>query len=404
MKRLHLCIVSETYPPEINGVALTVQSMVENLVRLGHRVSLIRPQPKQAQAQVSDSQTQFPMFAELQVGALALPRYPGLQLGKPATARIREHLQTQQVDAVYVATEGPLGWSARRAALALRTPLITGFHTRFDLYMAHYRAAWLGKLARSYLRYFHSRADLTVAPTEELTLALHQMGIPKAIHLQRGVNTERFNPALRCQALRASWGAGEATPVIIGVGRIAAEKNLPMLLATYQQHAKHHDTKLVIVGDGPLKAELQQQHPNVIFTGQLLGAELARAYASADIFAMPSLSETFGNVTLEAMASSLAVVAFDYGAAKAFVSHGQHGSTVAMHGDDALQQQRSFASALDFEISRWRLGARVGQSAREAILPMHPLRCTSQFVTRIQALIDQRKNPHELRKSYRQMA
>jgi glycosyltransferase involved in cell wall biosynthesis len=149
----------------------------------------------------------------------------------------------------------------------------------------------------------------------------------------RGVDTNLFNPQRRSAELRASWGAAARDPVVLYVGRIAPEKNLPLLLTSFAM-MKRQDPKvrLVLVGDGPASASLRRQHPEVVFAGMRTGEELAAHYASGDLFLFPSTTETFGNVTVEAMASGLAVAAYDYAAAREHIVHGQSG-LLAPFGD-----------------------------------------------------------------------
>jgi glycosyltransferase involved in cell wall biosynthesis len=369
---LHLCLVSETFPPEVNGVALTVQSLANHWRALGQRVSVIRPQ--QGEEQAPERTT----LLEVVVPSRQLPKYKDLRFGYPSYARVKAHFQQSKPDVVYIATEGPLGWSALIAARRLNIRVISGFHTRFDQYMGHYGLRWLKGVAFRYLRAFHRRSSMTIVPTLELRDELRAKGFNNVAHHPRGVDSERFSPVHRNQQLRSSWGADETDPVVICVTRLAPEKNLPLLIDSFRKCLNSHpNAKLVLVGDGPMREQLRASFPALVCTGILLGDELAKAYASADIFAFPSLSETFGNVTLEAMASALAIVAFDYGAVRAHVTHGLHGSTVDRF------EERAFANALDFEISRWQLGARVGIDARKAAMRLNPRRMAQQLLESI---------------------
>jgi glycosyltransferase involved in cell wall biosynthesis len=369
---MRLCLVSETYPPEVNGVALTVHALAMNCQTLGHGISIVRPE------RPNEIKVERTTIVELTVKSGQLPKYPSLRFGYPNYRAIYAHLQQFRPDVVYIATEGPLGWSASIAARRLNIIVISGFHTRFDTYMCHYGLPWLKGLAFQYLRTFHRRSAFTVVPTIELKEELNEKGLTNVIHIPRGVDTDRFNPAHRDSQLRSRWGVNESDPVLICVGRIAAEKNLSLLFESYRKALSHTPRlRLVLVGDGPQRAQLEAENADVIFTGTLLGAELSRAYASADLFALPSLSETFGNVTLEAMASGLSVIAFDYGAARAHVVHGLHGSTVSRNDHSA------FLSAVSFEVSRWQLGARVGADARQSALRLNPRRLAEEFIQHI---------------------
>jgi glycosyltransferase involved in cell wall biosynthesis len=165
-----------------------------------------------------------------------------------------------------------------------------------------------------------------MVPTEALAADLQKYGFRRLRVVARGVDTERFDPAHRSQALRQSWGCGERTRVVLSVGRLAPEKNLDLLFQAYDAMRRiEPDLKLVMVGDGPLMRDFRASRPDAIFAGAQRGAALAEHYASADLFLFPSLTETFGNVTPEAMASGLAVLAYDYAAAGQLIRHQESG-------------------------------------------------------------------------------
>jgi glycosyltransferase involved in cell wall biosynthesis len=316
---MRIGIVSETYPPEINGVALTVHSLAAGLAARGHGIDLIRPRQPQ------------PFVGETGIEALdvpggALPRYPGLRFGLPAGRKLMRRWSRQRPDAVYVATEGPLGWSAIGAARRLGIPVSTGFHTRFDSYADHYGIGLLTPLVRGYLRCFHQRSAATLVPTETLARELHDMGICNARLLRRAVDTQLFHPRRRDDDLRATWGVDAITPVVLYVGRIAAEKNLELAVQTFRAiQQRVPQARFVWVGDGPARAALEAEHPDFIFAGMQRGDALAQHIASADLFPFPSLSETFGNVIIEALAAGLPVVAYANGAAREHLVDGVNG-------------------------------------------------------------------------------
>jgi glycosyltransferase involved in cell wall biosynthesis len=257
---------------------------------------------------------------------MPIPGYPELKSGLPAKGRLVKLWTEQRPDIVHIATEGPLGWSALSAARKLNLPVSTDFHTNFQNYTTHYGIGLLQKPIAAYLRYFHNKADCTLVPTTSLQRELEQKGYKNVLVVSRGVDAELFNPSKRDDALRASWGADEDTPIVMLVSRIAAEKNLPVVFQAFKEmQAIESRAKLVIVGDGPARAELQKQHPDVIFAGMQTGEPLAKHYASGDIFLYPSLTETYGNVTVEAMSSGLATLAYDYAAARQHIRHDVNG-------------------------------------------------------------------------------
>ena len=176
---MRYAIVTETYPPEINGVALTVQGLEQGLRERGNAVSVIRPRQASDAVEATDDDT-------LLVRGASLPRYPGLKFGLPATGQLRRHWQANRPDAIYVATEGPLGWSALRAARQLGIPAATGFHTRFDTYMRDYGLPMLAPVALRWMRHFHNSAQATLVPTRELQAMLESEGFDNVVRLARG--------------------------------------------------------------------------------------------------------------------------------------------------------------------------------------------------------------------------
>ena len=308
-------IVTETWRPQVNGVANTLGRLCDGLLANGHHLQLIRPaQPGEPVDQIADGPLQ-----QMLVKGLPIPGYRQLQFGLPAYRRLLGHWQEKRPDSVYIATEGPLGWSALRAANRLGIPVISGFHTNFQQYSEHYRLGLFSRPLTAYLRWFHNQTLVTLSASSTQQHELSRMGITNSMLLGRGVDCEHFHPAYRDPQLRQRWGAEEGDIVLLHVGRLAAEKNLQLLQRSWQ-HARQHSPKgtrvhMVVVGDGPQREMLQQGLPDAIFTGTLTGDDLAAAYASADVFLFPSLTDTFGNVVTEAMASGLAVVAFDTAAA-----------------------------------------------------------------------------------------
>ncbi|WP_240099708.1 glycosyltransferase family 4 protein [Thermomonas flagellata] len=358
-------IVTETYPPEVNGVAMTVQGLEQGLRARGHEVLLVRPR------QATDPDL---VPHTLLVRGAALPRYPGLKFGLPATRRLRQRWRQARPDAIYVATEGPLGWSALRAARQLGIPAATGFHTRFDDYMRDYGAPWLQGTALRWMRRFHNRAQATLVPTRELQQFLQGIGFQNVVRLARAVDTELFDPARRDRALRAQWGLHDDAPAAIYVGRIAAEKNLPLAVRAFRAlQARRPDARFVWVGDGPVREALQRENPDFIFCGVQRGEALARHFASGDLFLFPSHSETFGNVTLEALASGVPTVAFDYGAAREVLRDGEHGAAIAA-GDDAGFVAAAVRIAAD-DARR----ARMRAACRTAVAALRPAQVAADF-------------------------
>lgn len=358
---MRIALVSETWPPEINGVALTIQSLALGMVSLGHQVEVIRPRQR---AKGGAEPTRIVHFL---VRGAPLPRYRGLQIGLPNPGELARHLRASRPDAIYVATEGPLGRSAVLTARKLAIPVCTGFHTRFDDFVRHYGAACISPIVFAWMRRFHNAADATAVPTNELATFLSSRGFPNVQLLRWAVSTHQFDPARRDLSLRAEWGLHDRQLAVLHVGRIAAEKNL--VLATRAFHAiqqARSDAKFVIVGDGPTREEWASENPDFIFAGTRRGDDLGRHCASADLFLFPSLSETLGNVTLEAMASGLATVAFDYAASHEHINNGLDGICIRRDDesgfiDAAVRLARADSARLD-----------MGERARRAVATLDP--------------------------------
>ena len=346
--------VTETYPPEVNGVAMTVGKLVAGLRHRGHRVAVIRP----AQA----GETAAPP-EEMLVRGLPLPRYPGLRLGLPSGQRLRARWQQKRPDLVHVVTEGPLGWSAVNAARSLGIPVTSGFHTNFDRYSVHYGLGWLRPAVAAYLRTLHRRSLATMVPTEALAADLAGEGIPGVRVVGRGVDVEQFSPAYRSPLLRSRWGVEKDALVCLYVGRLAPEKNLALVARCFSAISEGlPQARMVWVGDGPAAAELAASYPTHRFVGQKIGSELAAHYASADLFLFPSLSETYGNVVAEAMASGLPVLAYRSAAAAELIASGQNGVTVAP-GDELAYRAAALALANN-RLLRLELGEQARQTVK----------------------------------------
>lgn len=358
-RSLRVAVVTETYPPEVNGVAMTMARLVDGLLARGHGIQLVRPR----QMGEADRALRTDGLHEMFMRGMPIPRYPQLRLGLPAKSALVQAWQKRRPDLVHIATEGPLGWSALKAARKLRLPVSSDFRTNFHAYSSHYGLGWLNRTIAAYLRKFHNQADLTMAPTEALRAQLAALGFERLQVVGRGVDTRRFDPALRSPVVRRRWGVAVDDPVVLYVGRLAPEKNLDLLVRAYDaMRLRRKQLHLVVVGEGPCADELRQRCPNALLLGSQQGMELAQSYASADIFLFPSRTETYGNVTAEALASGLAVLAFDDAAAHELIRHG-HNGMVAPCGDDAAFIRRA-CDLLDL----WHPGQPLRLAARRAML------------------------------------
>lgn len=353
-RTLRIAVVTETYPPEVNGVALSAARFVEGLRRRGHEIQLIRPR--------QDRSERASGRLEVLTGGLLIPRYPDLRMGLPATRILVRLWRQARPDVVHVVTEGPLGWSAVNAARKLKLPVVSDFRTNFHSYSEHYGLGWLSRPILAYLRKFHNRTLITLTPTEALRLELAALGFRNLRVVSRGVDTVLFDPSRRSESLRAGWGAAPDDPVLLYVGRLAAEKNLDALVQAYAAgKARCPRTRLVLVGDGPARADIEARCPDAIIAGTQRGEDLAAHYASADVFVFPSLTETYGNVTIEAMASGLAVVSFGYAAAGEIIRHEHNGLLAPLGDGNALVALTAEA------VSHLKRTRALGRRARESV-------------------------------------
>lgn len=334
-RKQHITIVSETFPPEINGVANTLRHLCLGLVQHGHEVTIVRPRQRHERKGLIPSAGNALFANEHVVASLPLPGYADLRVGIASSRQLQRLWQTNRPDAVYVATQGPLGIAAVSAARTMGLPVGSGFHTNFHQYSRYYGFGALERLLCAYGRWFHNRTDITLVPTSKMQHVTSSMGITPTGLWSRGVDCLRFTPDKRDESLRASWGLEGNDRAVLYVGRLAAEKNIRTAVACYERIRKLYPrAKFVLVGNGPMRKQLSEKHPDYIFCGAQSGNDLARHYASGDLFLFPSKTDTFGNVVLEAMASGLAVVAYNDAAAHEHIRHEENGIKAPLDQDE----------------------------------------------------------------------
>ncbi len=327
---LSVCIVTDTFVPDINGVAMTLSRLTEGLSERGHRVHLVGP----------GWATNGDVFHQSVLKSVPLPLYPDVRLGLATVGTFQRLWRRHRPDVVYVATEGMSGLSAVRQARRLGVPVVSGFHTNFHSYSGQYRLGLLKGVLLRYLRALHNRTHCTVVPSDDVEIALSKEGFANLKVMGRGVDCGLFAPARRDPELRASWGLSENALAVLYVGRVAAEKNLKLALRAFQAiQERRQEARFVVVGDGPMARKLKRDHSRATFCGMRRGVDLARHYASGDVLLFPSETETFGNVTTEGMASGLGVVAYDYAAARSYIRSGVNGMTAPYRDEDAYVAQ-----------------------------------------------------------------
>jgi glycosyltransferase involved in cell wall biosynthesis len=349
---MRVTLVTETYFPQVNGVSRTLGELARHLSENGDCVQLIHP----------DYGAAVDRDRVHTVRSLALPFYKELRLPLPPFGSVRRAIDSFRPEIIHVATEATLGCSVLQYARARRLPVVSSFHTNFSQYSGHYGVGWARGLIGGYLRWFHNRARETYVPSETTIRELEQLGFERLVLWKRGVDSSLFRPdrAGRSEVRRAlGWSADDV--VITSVGRIATEKNVDYLAdALAIVAARRPDVRVLLVGDGPLRPALERRMQSFArWAGYRQGEDLADHYAASDVFALASLTETFGNVVLEAMASGLPVVALRAGGVGETVQPGLTGDLV-----DPSEPPARFASVLLKLVEQPPERRRMAQAAR----------------------------------------
>lgn len=234
--------------------------------------------------------------------SIPCPTYPEIRLALKPGRRLARLIEAAQPCAIHIATEGPLGWAARRYCLRRGVPFTTAYHTKFPEYI-HARFRVPLPVSYAVMRRFHGKSSRVMVATQGVENELVRRGFGNIGRWSRGVDTELFRPRSEARGDDGPF-AGLPRPIFLYVGRVAVEKNIQAFLALDLPGSK------AVVGDGPLLEDLRRQHPQVRFTGARFGEDLAVHYAAADVFVFPSRTDTFGLVLLEALASGLPVAAY----------------------------------------------------------------------------------------------
>ena len=331
-----ICFVTETYPPDINGVALTLEKIINGFVLKNYSVSIITPKSQRSDNQQS-SGLSIPITF---VKGFAFPFYREARFGLPCRSLLYKSWSVSKPDLVHIATEGPLGYSALCVANDLNIPVVSDFRTNFHEYGKYYGIGKLRKLIFLYLRYFHNKTDRTLVPTKKLAEFLQKSKFAKISVVPRGVDINLFHPRKRNPKTKRTLSFEDDSFNLLSVGRLAKEKNLDLVIDVFFKFRKiSNKVMLIFVGDGPYIGELKERCPDALFVGYKTASELSEYYANADLLVFPSLTETFGNVTLEALASGLPVLSFDTAAAKELVIDGKNGFTVNVFQDKAFVEK-----------------------------------------------------------------
>ena len=303
---LRLALFTDTYAPQVNGVARTLQRLAAAVTARGGAVRVF----------TTDDPEGGDVDHVVRFAGRAFWAYPQLRLAWPPREAVRRAVTDFAPTLVHVATEFGVGLAGRRAALDLRLPLVTSYHTNFTSYAEHYHLGFLAQPGWQYLRWFHGGAVRTFCPTHAIRRELEARDFANVTVWSRGVDGARFAPAYRSAALRARLGADHDTVVVGYIGRLALEKGLPVAVEAMRQVMAAHPgrVRFLVGGDGPYEDAMRAiAPPGTTFLGRLEGTALSEAFASCDLFLFPSTTDTFGNVLLEAMASGVPVMGADVG-------------------------------------------------------------------------------------------
>ena len=379
---MRVTIVTETYFPQLNGVTRTLGELVRHLSECGDTVQLIHPDYGPPHEADSRSHT---------VRSIVLPFYKEIHLPLPPFGSAHRAIASFGPDVVHIATEATLGLSVLKYAMQRRLNVVSSFHTNFDQYTGHYGVGWARWLIWRYLRWFHNRTRETYVPSSATIGELERLGFERLVLWKRGVDSTLFRPDRtgRDEVRRALGWSPEDT-VIGYVSRIAAEKNVDYLAnALAIVASRRPEARVLLVGDGPMRDVLEKRIGSFArFVGYRKGEDLADHYAASDIFAFASLTETFGNVVLEAMASGLPVVALRAGGVGGTVQSGTTGILV-----EPSEPPQRMADALLSLIDRPDERRRMAEAAREYALSQSWETIMGGLRDRYQRLIDEQAAP-----------
>lgn len=351
MNKLRIALTTGNYNHIPDGVSLTLNRLVRYLMSNGHEVLVFAP---------SKNPPAFEHEGRLcVVPSVSMPRREEYRISCGLSDEAREQLRMFKPDIIHIATPDALGFQTLMYALQRRIPVVSSYHTHFTSYMDYYGLSIIEPIMWKYFRWFYAQTEHVYVPSPSMVDMLSEHGFRDNMRIwARGIELDRFNPSRRSQAWRTSKGVQEDDILVTMVSRLVWEKEMDTLRNTFELlHEKYPRVKTMVVGDGPALAEMSATMPDTMFAGYLDGEDLARAYASSDIFVFPSISETFGNVTLEALASGIPAVVANAQGNQSLVRHGKNGFLVTP------KNHVEFSGAIGMLISNSKLRADFSENA-----------------------------------------
>ncbi len=353
---MKIAFFTESLLPHVDGVSLTLARLFGTLERDGVEFRVFSPFQPDSEISWSDRVRPVPF--------VRFPLYPDYRISLPFAPGVAAELERFRPDLVHVVSPTPMAVWAQRQARRLGVPVVSSFHTHFVSYFRYYGVPALEGAGWRYLRWFYNRCAMTYAPSMSIVRELREHRIPNVELWSRGIDLERFGSRFRDAALRARVGADEHTPLLLMVSRLVAEKDLADLIPLNRVlRERGHDFRLVLVGDGPMRAELEAALPDAFFAGHQTGDALARWYASADVFVFPSTTETFANVVQEALASGVPAVVVDRGGPPDQIVPGRNGWIA--RANDPVDLADHVERLLRDRAERERMGRRAAELARD---------------------------------------
>ena len=350
---MRIAYFTESLLPHVDGVSLTLARLFDTLVDEGIDFRVFSPFVPGPEVPWADRVRKVPY--------VRFPLYPDYRVALP-TYGVGRALDDFRADLVHTVSPTPLAYRAVTAAHRRGIPAVASFHTHFVSYFRYYRVRPLEAAGWRILRHFYGRCDAVFAPSRAMIHELDRNGIRGVRLWSRGIDPVRFNPGRRSEALRK--GIPGEGPIVLFGGRLVREKDLDDLVVMSEiLRRRGNPFRLALVGDGPMRGELESRLPNACFAGHLEGTELAAWYASADIFVFPSTTETFGNVVLEAMASGTPPVVVDRGGVMDLVEDSRTGRVTPANHPENLAG--AVGELLHDEARRARMGSAARETAAE---------------------------------------